>query len=537
MTEPFKFRHLNRLVGAFLIGSAAILMAGVVIFGRADHWFEKHITATVRFDRSNLGLLRSGLPVKIQGIEAGEVVAARANGDGTLVELRIRDAFHDQLRRDARAVLHTPIAGILGETFIEILPGASEEALDLEHDTIAQEPGDDLVAQARAAIIAFGGAAAQLRDLLAENRKEVGAAVAGVRRTADQTAALVEENRASLRFSLERLDHLSQRVDTLIATTAPHLEASAAQLPKVLDHVQATTASIGRTADASAAAATAIGTAATAMGRTADSATAVLDGNRERITTSLDELTSVLKRADAIAADLEKVSGKVAAGQGSLGKFVMEDTAHDTAVKAIETMQKRMDELEPVIGSISRLRLFIGVEGGSDVRSGASTGEVFLRLEPRAWKFYQGGVSYRSAPRDHTVDVEADTVVPVDFHLALGWRFFEAEAKDRYHLSLAVGLIETRPGLWTEVPLGTRRLVWRTMARWKHDNRHPDDRRYEDGHVLGRSTVDAWIWTDRIAVVAGGNDLIDHPGGWVGLRGELQDDDLKNITQVSALFR
>ncbi len=537
MTEPFKFRHLNRLVGAFLIGSTAILMASVVIFGRADRWFEKHFTATVRFDRSNLGLLRSGLPVKIQGIEAGEVVVARPAGDGTLVELQVRDAFREQLRGDARAILHTPIAGIFGETFIEILPGASEIPFNPTTDTMAQEPGDDLVAQARGAIIAIGGAATQLREVLAENRKEVAAAVAGVRRTADQTAALVEENREALRGTLTRLDHLSQQVDTLVTTSAPHLSASAERLPQVLDGVQTTTAAVGRTAEASATAAAAIAGAATAMGRTADSATAVLDANQVKITESLDELASLLQRADAIATDLEKVSAKVAAGEGSLGKFVMADTAHDTAIKAIETLQKRMDELEPVISSIGHLRLFIGVEGGHDARSGSSTGGVYLRLEPRSWKFYEGGLTYRTASEDVEAEVEADTVVPVDFSILLGWRFFEAEAKDRHHLSLAVGLIETRPGLRVDVPLGTRHLVWRTLARWKHDNRNLDDRRYEEGHVLVRSTLDAWIWPDHIALTAGGNDLGDQPGAWFGLRGELQDNDLKNITQVSALFR
>ena len=530
MSEPFKFRHLNRIVGAFILGSAAIVLAAVVAIGQATHWLGKHFDARVRFDRSNLGLLRTGLPVKIQGLEAGEVASARADGESTIVHLRLRDAVREQLRQDARAVLHTPIAGILGETFVEILPGSSEAPFSPEDDTMAQEPGDDLVVQARAAIIAIGGAAEQLRGLLAENRKEVTAAVTGVRRTADQTAALVEENRASLKSGLARIDSLAGRVDDLAVKMAPSLAAGAEKLPVALDQATAAGTSLQKAADA-------IGGAATAMGKAAASAQALVDDNRPAITAALADLQGVLRSTNALTTDLDRIAAQVASGKGSLGKLVMEDTAHDTAVKAIETLQKRMDELGPVIASISDLRLFIGVDGGYDTRSGSSTAGVHLRLEPRTWKFYEGGLSYRTARRDHPAEVEADTVVPVDFTLLLGWRFWEAEDKDHYSLSLAAGLVETRPALRVDIPLGTRRVVWETMARGKHNNRHEDDRRYEEGVVLVRSQLDVWLWQDHIALVAGGNDLAGLPGPWIGLRGELQDNDLKNITQVSALFK
>jgi hypothetical protein len=72
------------------------------------------------------------------------------------------------------------------------------------------------------------------------------------------------------------------------------------------------------------------------------------------------------------------------------------------------------------------------------------------------------------------------------------------------------------------------------MVRQKDNDRDPLDRRYEEGDAMARAWIEyrpfkRWL----VYIVAGADDLIDNPGPWVGLRAELLDNDLRNLTAVS----
>jgi hypothetical protein len=184
--------------------------------------------------------------------------------------------------------------------------------------------------------------------------------------------------------------------------------------------------------------------------------------------------------------------------------------------------------------SILELKLYAGLDGGTNVETGSITGHVYLRLEPKPWKFYQAGISYRTAPDDRDVGPEDDDL-PVDFNLLLGWRWFERAPG--YLLTVAGGVVESRVGGWVDLALlRDDRLVLRTLVRDTMRNRDQDDRRYEEGEVLVRSVLALRVWS-RIYVSGGVDDLAEDPAAWVGLRAELLDIDLRNLTQVTGLFR
>ena len=75
-------------------------------------------------------------------------------------------------------------------------------------------------------------------------------------------------------------------------------------------------------------------------------------------------------------------------------------------------------------------------------------------------------------------------------------------------------MIDTRIGGYAEMPLWSDRLAVRVMARQKQNNRDLDDRRYEHGTVMLRSTASLRVWSN-IYVVGGVDDCIDAPGAWV----------------------
>ena len=158
---------------------------------------------------------------------------------------------------------------------------------------------------------------------------------------------------------------------------------------------------------------------------------------------------------------------------------------------------------------------------------------AYLRIEPKPWKFYEGGVSYRTSPSDRVEAKDDPNKLNFDINLLFGWRFFPDDEAQRYGVSVAAGLIETKIGGYVEFPVVGDFNV-RVMGRFKDNQRNVDDRRYEDGDFLLRATLGYRIWK-RIYLNVGVNDLIDHPGLWGGIRVDLLDNDLRNLTSVSAI--
>ena len=92
------------------------------------------------------------------------------------------------------------------------------------------------------------------------------------------------------------------------------------------------------------------------------------------------------------------LTGQIAAGKGTLGKLVFEDTLHEKAVLAADNFNQRMEEIKPITSGFTTLKFIGGLEAGINTESGVTDTYAYLRIEPRPWKFYQSGVSYRTAP-------------------------------------------------------------------------------------------------------------------------------------------
>ncbi len=539
MSEPFAFRHLNRLVGVFVLGSATLLLAGVVLIGKARHWLAKEFTVTVAFDRNNLGLLRAGLPVKIQGTDAGEVTGAIQDAVNTVARLSLREEFRSQLRADAKAIIHTPIAGFLGETFIEVWPGQAEAPFNPDSGLITQLPGDDLLEQARHSITNFGQASAELRDLIKDNRKELVATMGAVRATAEAVALLVTENRAAITSALTRMEEMTHQVADAVAENRPNLKASTEALPKTLAAVERTADTVNATVQTADTALVAVTATANEVTTAVQVATSVINENRTDLAQAMADLQALLHSATAASDNLEVISAQIATGQGSLGKVVMSDEAHDKVMIAVDHANHTFEQVEPLIATVTTVKLYLGAAGGGDLNSGVTDASAWLRLEPNPDKFYQGGVTYQGPPRSLSPEDETNDGFPLDFDFQLGWRFFakDGEATLSGHwLSTSVGVLNSRLGGVIGSNLWRDRLGAELMVRGKQNNRPDTDRRYEEGNVLVRATLSmrlAWL----VYANVGANDLTGTPGWWLGGQVELLDNDLRNLTTFGPLFR
>jgi ABC-type transporter Mla subunit MlaD len=439
--------------------------------------------------RINQGLL-GGASMEI--ISAGGVAISAANVTG----MRSSDpASFDEVMRTMQDILNDNREGIKGtidsaRTSLDAFGGTSQQigAVVAENRTTL-----------KAAIANSERMTASIADLVAENRATVKATMANAERMTAEIAELVSENRTTVKAALERLEAAGAQVALLIEENRKNVQATTEKLPAAVDNL------------------------AQAAGQIRDA----MAENRQDLRTAMVGVASFAPKLDRIGDNLEKVTAQIAAGKGTIGKLVMDDAIHDQASAVLTSAGERLEEVKPFTQGMSQLKISAGLEGGGNLGSGAARGEAYLRLEPEPWKFYQLGVSYRTAPTERKVLPDDPNKFTFDLNAAFGWRWLPNDDLERYRFSLAGGIIESKLGMWTDWAI-TRDIDLRIMGRMKDNNRLPDDRRYEKGDFMLRATA-SWRVYDRWWLIAGGDDLLGKDAGvFVGLRAELLDNDLRN---------
>ena len=173
MSQPFKLRHQNEIVGALVVGSVFVVIAALLIVVQGRGWFSDYVTISATFEERNIGILKAGTKVRMRSNVIGKVAYSRITAErGLKVELEIEEDFIDNLTVDSEAILYLPIAGVGGPSFIEIRPGTSNDGLE-EGQVINARAAPDLLQLAT--------------DLLVEVKRDFGPALREVTELAQRT--------------------------------------------------------------------------------------------------------------------------------------------------------------------------------------------------------------------------------------------------------------------------------------------------------------------------------------------------------------
>lgn len=152
MSKPFKFRYVNEIVGTFVLLVVIALVAGIILAGRAQDWFEK--VHEIRLDlpvEGSLGL-QKGAEVQILGTTVGRIERIRVREDGSMSgTMTVKGDFIRFVRADSRAIVKKKF-GVAGDAFVEITKGQGPEldgeiALMAVKDTEITEIAQDILKQ------------------------------------------------------------------------------------------------------------------------------------------------------------------------------------------------------------------------------------------------------------------------------------------------------------------------------------------------------------------------------------------------------
>lgn len=109
-------------VGITVLAASVTLVVLILFMTGTGGIFTHKIALRSYFD--NAGGLREGAPVRLQGVDIGNVVKIRVVSDPTRkltpveVMMKVSTRFHSSLRKDSLSTLAT--AGVLGETYVDI---------------------------------------------------------------------------------------------------------------------------------------------------------------------------------------------------------------------------------------------------------------------------------------------------------------------------------------------------------------------------------------------------------------------------------
>ncbi len=514
-------------VGVLFFIGLGLITAFVFIFSNAFH---RHGEFSVRFDR--IARLEVGDEVTYNGVKIGSISAINTVvlPDGS-PKVDVQYTVYPHALPNVLVGEQTEYRiyqGLLGGATLEIVsPGGvaiQPDAKDPPHGTtpssidetvssinhILDENRKDLhgtIMGARKAVENVGEMSGQIRDMVAEDRPHIATTITNVGDMSGAIHDLVRRNSDNISLALGNIKDLSKHLDELVQEDRQQVHTMLVSFTHAGDQIRETVKNLDD----------------------------MLLENRADIRKTIMGFGTFGPRLDRIGANLELITGQIAAGRGTIGKLVMDDSLHDKALQAVANVNQRMEELKPVTGPLASLKIWGTIESGVDTRTAVSDTYASIRLEPRPWKFYVAGISYRTAPKGRTAAPENPDALHVDFNIQLGWRFFRDDQDQIYRLTAAAGLIDSQLGAWVQAPIIPHHLDVYVMGRQKDNQRQANDRRYESGNAMVRAYLQANLWKERVYLIAGGDDLVGHAGAWFGLRGELLDNDLRNMVTLAGL--
>jgi phospholipid/cholesterol/gamma-HCH transport system substrate-binding protein len=231
-------KNVEFRVGILIIVSLAILV-GAIVWIQGYRFGQKNYDVSVTFEE--VGSLAKGDPVMVSGIRMGKVVDLNLTEQGVEVLLTLSNEV--TLRKDARFTVKN--IGLMGERFIAVSAGTSEELLDLSrpvpgsYDTGIPEvmgmmgemitelrnlvlalkrtvASEDNLDKLSATIANFEDLSNSLSDYFQRNRKNLDRAAKNFLDASADFKKLISGNAGRADSLMMRVDDASQKVTTIV---------------------------------------------------------------------------------------------------------------------------------------------------------------------------------------------------------------------------------------------------------------------------------------------------------------------------------
>lgn len=331
-------RGLEFKVGVLIVAAMVVLGGFIFVLGN----FSLHSGFTIHVDYGFSGNIRPGAPVKVSGIKVGKVKDVRylggkvdpKSGDRVYVRLDvwIEDRVHDSIKKNAEFYINT--AGVLGEQYLEIVPGDAEQSVaagDVLRGT--DPPRTDLIVSRLYDVLD------SLSSVLRDDRGTIKKLLANSASAVDQANTFLVDNRENMGKLLVSADRLANNASNVLEKVDTGMGD-----PRVIS-------------------------------RTMRDADGLLN-------TANDSLTQLTPPTKALLVDAKRVTGTLTEERV--------DKALSVADKAVAVAGKAGGLIDNVNGMVTDLRAGKGTAGALLVREEiyADLREMLRDLKRNPWKFF-----------------------------------------------------------------------------------------------------------------------------------------------------
>lgn len=487
---------MKSLVKVGIFASLCLVVLALLIWKIEDfHFGVKGQRLHALFD--SVAGLDDKASVRIAGVRVGEVNGVGLQGTKARVTLVLDKPIPLTVGTTARIAN----LGLLGEKYVEIIPGPPNAP--------PLPPGSTLIGSTPPSI---DDAMAKLSDIGSSIQKVTGALAGGdvaggisrlmadIKLTSAEIRALVAENRANVGSSV-------RNIDSLTATLARELPRLANQTQQALDQISE-----------------------------------LVRENRGNVSASLGNIRELTEKLQTSADNLNKISGTIASGKGTIGKLVTDEKAYNDVISTLDSIQGGVKDLSESLGGFNKFQIGLDLHGyylakGQGLNNGQtdqrSLSSFQMDIDPQDSKhLYRVGVTSspfgRHQEKTQTITVTSPSglteTTTIDTQTAeqstgvtglLGYK----APKD---IRLYAGIIEGTGGAQIEYPLPIldHRLQLSLEA---FDFGRPDNQRAHL-RLQGR-----YRFAPNLYILGGYDDILEHHSLFIGGGIHWNDDNIKKL--------
>lgn len=470
-------------VGIFVVIACLILIFMSLKVGRFK-FFGGGKTYDVYVYFNNAEGLDEGGAVQIAGVNVGRVKKIELSGNKAKVILELGENI--VLKKDASAIIKTK--GVLGEKFVELDPGTVEEVIPKNGEILNVRRTMDLDKFIEHVDSVIG----DIKEVSINLKKTMGG----------------EEGERLLRGIFTNLYNLTYNINNLVKKNDESLSNTIKNLEKFSETLADKTPEI-----------------AGELKEISKNLKDILAENRSNLRDSLQNLKSSSEKMDETLSSLKNISEKIDKGQGTLGKLINDDSAHENLNKTLTGLNKMLSKAETI-------RTFFEFKSEYLERVKDSRSQINLKIYPKPDFFYLiGGVDSpfgKFSRETQTVTTPLGTTTTVTEKQKEKTVQINAQIGKKFHnLEFRGGLFESTGGV--AVDYNTNNQKWKYSAElYSFDRKYSPNLRLTAQYNLFK----------YLFLTGGVDDIIsdrDRRSFFLGGGIKFEDEDIKYLLSSAPL--
>lgn len=327
-------------VGLTVLLALVVLAAGILVIGERSFLFKSTDSYSIMFE--NTSGLAQGSPVQLNGVVVGRVedIELSGNVEQTLLRVRveIESKYRDRLRADSVARIKS--LGLLGDKFVQVVSGSSDQPAIAPGGEIPADQPTDVDSLIRSGEDVADYVVSTARSLTAIlGRLERGEGMVGGLLADDRGATLItslEETLRSLGRVAERLEQGEGTAGRLLTDDqlAERLDDSVGRVQTLLTRATSEESALGLMLDDAATRDSLRNTVAGLEEAVANLGLTAKDlrerrGLANRLITDEEYAERILSRLDSVLGNLDEISTKIGQGDGTVARLINEPELYE----------------------------------------------------------------------------------------------------------------------------------------------------------------------------------------------------------------